>query len=1112
MQSGEVGAAVVIELREKLGIGYSRELLRVPFSALDRDALVPGCVALEGVDGSIEAQATGTEFWQGQANIKKGYVVFVADLPALATRRYSIRSKRPKSCSADLKVDIRGNEADFRTKRFSLQLPIGAAKGKATGSSDVPAPFGDIQIGNGKWKAAVGWFGPDLVKAWSARVVEAGPMISRWEGRWEYATGATLHVRVSMAAGDSRAEVETEFSGDTPDSGWFIDLSQIPGLRVPLIAESANNPWGQRVKVGNDVRFEKAAVVLADQPSGPIVSLVPWPDWWDGRTQTSWTFVSPEGEQLLFLESLDGPSWIEPGAIGSMLAWGSPAQRKKWVPLGKDGDGHVRIRFNNAGGTRKFLLGSGAPGWGRALEKIGDMTLEWSPTVKVQHPLLFVDRSELLRLRSAGVLPTGQVQQLLRTASTSSVQYGRGGANALGPALRAYVISGDSEVARKGRLPEIADDLGMNAVSGNFDYMRSTTLLTNLYDAIADDGVLSEAQLRLLRARMAWLGYHLADPGTWSSERGFGSGNLDMHISFAVNLGLVAAALPDHPMSAAWWSMASQRVERWLSMFVGPNGEWPENTHYTSVSFSTLLPLVLAARHRGNAALLKDDRVRRALINLARQYAPPDPRYSNLRTLVGYGKGTAGERFALAGVYAKAIRPFDATTSREMQWVWLQGGKSLNFGNRTMMGFEDVVTDPGLESSPPDWDSLKTSDFVLSDSNFGGEAESFFFFLNSASPSVSPREAGSIIALYARGKPISVLFGNGEHSPWTREIRLQNRVIGARDWSGKDGGRSLITHDKVLVKGTGGSVLPHQDYAQFIAEVVGSGQGGDDVPATLSQWPQSKRPADGPFRWTRQILFVKPSRATDAHYCVFRDTVTGGQATEWTLWLLAKGIAPGPSGTAMQTAGVTELPLVDTYTAMGQYDVDLELFVASPRESPRHTLRWGFRQGPGFNQVPEGFGETQDLFHLRMDSDGSYYVVAYPRAHAEVSPRFSTEDEGRVIRIESATGTDWIFLGDGEQGARTFELSFSAGAVGSIQLRKERLVLALARAGTIAFRRTTFTSELPATVDIDTAGNSRVAFEDGHPGGAITVSISGKTATRYFIAPGVREQLLGPSS
>src|SRR4030095_452029 len=110
---------------------------------------------------------------------------------------------------------------------------------------------------------------------------------------------------------------------------------------------------------------------------------------------------------------------------------------------------------------------------------------------------------------------------------------------------------------------------------------------------------------------------------------------------------------------------------------------------------------------------------------------------------------------------------------------------------------------------------------------------------------------------------------------------------------------------------------------------------------------------------------------------------------------------PPPGATII---GSHELPLTNRSTAIGQYDVDLEYFIASPTDTTRYTMRWGFKQAPGWNNVPEGFGEYQDLLHLRLPGNGAYYLALFPHTRTTKSPKFDALGSGRIIRVTSEFG------------------------------------------------------------------------------------------------------------
>ena len=76
------------------------------------------------------------------------------------------------------------------------------------------------------------------------------------------------------------------------------------------------------------------------------------------------------------------------------------------------------------------------------------------------------------------------------------------------------------------------------------------------------------------------------------------------------------------------------------------------------------------------------------------------------------------------------------------------------------------------------------------------------------------------------------------------------------------------------------------------------------VPETVGPWPWVAEVADGPIDWTRQTLFVKDREAAGVNYYLFRDTVSGGQPTEWTFWTMSDrlGTAEGMAGPAAALA------------------------------------------------------------------------------------------------------------------------------------------------------------------------------------------------------------------
>jgi hypothetical protein len=215
-----------------------------------------------------------------------------------------------------------------------------------------------------------------------------------------------------------------------------------------------------------------------------------------------------------------------------------------------------------------------------------------------------------------------------------------------------------------------------------------------------------------------------------------------------------------------------------------------------------------------------------------------------------------------------------------------------------------------------------------------------------------------------------------------------------------------------------------------------------EMPEDMPQWPAVDRAGELPINWRRQILFVKGQKAADPSYLVLRDTVRGGQPTMWQFWTLSDGIVPtaqvsDPTAPPRVKPGAPCLPARelqrDRFTAVGQLDLDVEYFVAAPRGTPRHTLRYGTTYS---YPIPD-FAEHHDLLQLRQPGDGSYYVVLFPRRRNEPVPTFRTHAQGAVIEVAGSWGTDYVLLADGPIDARVCDNLVLHGPAACVQQRRE---------------------------------------------------------------------------
>jgi len=209
----------------------------------------------------------------------------------------------------------------------------------------------------------------------------------------------------------------------------------------------------------------------------------------------------------------------------------------------------------------------------------------------------------------------------------------------------------------------------------------------------------------------------------------------------------------------------------------------------------------------------------------------------------------------------------------------------------------------------------------------------------------------------------------------------------------------------------------------------------------------------------------------------------------------------------------------DRFTAVGRFNVDVEYYIAQPSDTERWTMRWG-QKYVDYGVQGEDY---RDLLQLRLDGDGEYFVVMFPRFREEAPPQFATLGDGSVIRITGGFGTDYCFL-PGNLAEVSFGEVHFRGEAGSIQDRADTKLLATGAAGEARFGEWGIAAPQAASLRVE-PGRVVVRLPYGHKdGGEVTLRTSGQwepvavkggvTLTpveggcRVVLAPGVVEVVL----
>ena len=1063
-----------IVLKEHVSRQWTGELLSYPFAAPEGACHVDS-VSLRGPNGPMPVQLSDVAYWPKTQMVKSATVWFVTDLAPLSTNVYTVRygtvSTEAARVQGDLSVTAAAGQVEMSTSRFGARLRLGAETyDQAWPAGEVPGPVAALRLADGTWFGGSRLFGGAKLTGWSGRLVALGPVFGQVDYTYQYEDGNTVKLMARLHEGAAGLYWEADVTEDRPEDG--VDLVLSKGL-PPLTLVIQREAYKDRPQIG-DMKWGKwVEIPLASYEKELVTNLSPWADWWSTWTQTSVRLRISSQERELHLASHDPGDWVEPAAAGTMRSWS--AWQHKLIPVKRGADGKVYLHVNNAAGRRKWSIEDREPTYAEErrmslaqvkaewppLNEVKDWLLEW-PTKSVvarspdraaeagqTHPHLFVSREDVEAAREH-VKPDKDILWLANYIGREKIRPVPSYKDA--QAIECYVTTkGDPEIAKKVRLVDrVRQHLG---ALGDFDKMRGTQTVAALYDLMMGTDLIDDAEKRLYRSQMAFLGYILARPSTWNIERGYRSYNPNMSLSYLLARGVAACAIPDHPRAREWVAPGLSRTETWLNE-VGPEGEWYESAHYSQVSAFAMTSFAVAVKRAGFQNLFLNENLKKWAMWLAQIYTPRDPMEGrrNRRATPPIGRATAGVPWGLFGLMAKATVDTDPLYSKQMQWAWAGSDYVRSTANH-LGGFESVYMDPALPMAVPDWTSkLFPQVGPLFRNGVGDQHENYLVVHANTGAGIRPSEFGCLALWFARGVPIAGSFPGGYKE---RHQLLMSRVIPAFSWrEGEQWSDSRFGCNTSVTMGTF-SALPRQDYFAVSYQLKSWKGGRYGTPKDPVSWP----PVDGspafPISWRRRMLYVQDDEPDGLNYLVMRDSVSGGKPSLWQMWTVSEKI-----GTPEQVQNV-EAFLADKpgntaapahplqgnrFTAVGRFNVDVDYYIAAPLDTERWTMRMGQRY---VDYAVQGH-DYRDLLQLRLNGNGDYFVAIFPRFREETAPQFSSLCDGTVIEITGDHGTDYCFL-PGEEAEATVDSVHFRGQAGSVQARGDVIVLAIGAAGEVRY-------------------------------------------------------------
>lgn len=1114
-------------IQEFLDRDYGPQLMSRGVAAAE-GLTVPESLALTGPSGALPVQASDVEQWADGRSLKAATIHFVSALRSLEARSFTLTSDPAQAArvaaTADLRVVERDGRVEMTTSRFGVRFPLGRQKfPDPVPAADVPAPVEALRLADGTWCGGSEWYGGKRIVAYESAVTARGPVFGEVRMRYRFDDGTILDMRARLAAGDSMVDWRVRVSPYDPEAaakqvveswpdenplspreeclraGWRLILDKgLENLRFSVSPEFGENRWGVHEWKGDRWSDVPVDVTAKDEPPGLLVNLVPWNDWWNSSTKTELTFSTPERGPIYAMRTLDPADWVEPASRGTFALWASRRMRQQWIPLVRGDDGSVFLQFGLSPGIRRLLIGGAEAGLGREYERIGDRIFDW-PNRHRGHPCLYMDAAELRDVQRRGPSPA-EVQKLIVAAGKPAALP----VEADNAAVGAWLLTGDRRVAAAVQLPQRAH--AHLALFGEFDRMRSTFQLCGLYDAAMTGDLLPTAERRVLRARMAYLAYLIADAETWSMERGYCSGNLNMSVTHILNQGILACLLPDHPRAGEWADAGLGMLDRMLEKNVGPAGEWPESVaNYASVSVSALLPLAIAARSARWDDFVDDPRMRRLLLFLAKQYTPPDPRGAEngdrfVSLLPPIGRGGARGRNGLPGMMARATAASDPGYAAALQWTWKRSGEPRHIPDARLGGWEHVYLDTTLPARNPGWsfDVFPKSGGIIRRGI--GTPHEWYVPLLADPADAFPSEFGGLPIVFAKGAPIIARFSGGYAE---REELFVNRVIPSRPRGDKDFRMKHFYHETTggltAAAGLPGAAYLEGDFQIEGPHFVSHESTAFDRMVELPEWPGVEKFAAGGISWKRQLLVQRDADPAGPGTIFLRDSVVGGQPTSWQTWFLSDGIGPAVGrsldpDTTVRIQPARELQ-GDHFRAKGQFGVDCEVFVAEPRETRRQTVRWG----RSYDYWPlSKLEETMDLLHLQRGDDGAYVVAIHPRRNNDPVPDFASLADGRVVRVHGPHGVEYGFVSEDDADVMADDVRFRGrAAVFSERSDSVRVTLA-SKGGVQTTLRGCIGEEYPFEVAATDAVDVLVSADDV----VVTLpAVEGRMSVRLTVPP-----------
>jgi hypothetical protein len=933
-------------------------------------------------------------------------IEFLADLEPFEKRAYHFaRATGHAAAATDLKIE----ETSDAIRLINSRIGISIRKKLAAGQG----PIESIRLASGHWIGNSLLHGAPPVLSYSVSLVARGPVFAEITCDIKFVDARSWQLRLRINANEPVVLVNEKFSLNDSTSFQLMLSPQFSpdGLFYRFGKASSADGEGKLATWKIPATHDAAAFVLE-----------PWLHWSERERQGTWfALYNEQRSDLLSIAARTPSLWVDPERLeqraSSQTFLTSDRDGLKWTLALKDGARQWMIAALDKNTSLaplrdKNLYQAPLPQQYQIkysdfpLDRIKDYITRWRGD-ESDHPHLIVTRNnitalcrnfrpdpaELASYRTAPIVFNRIDEPIIYFLCTHDL--------ALGQHLASTAVSWVQDAVNMLVRQDALVTLG-------FAPHQQTAIATamNLADVIWSSGYLSAELRDRLKAQVAILAYTVNRDDYWSPPRGF-AGNPNMTSTVAAYRALLGAMIPAHPIAAAWVANGIKELKYQLDHWSDDDGGWLEAPHYAMVSYDCLLGVFLMAHNAGFGDYLYDPKMKKIAEWFAKISTPPDPQLDGHRHLPPIGNTYMREPTGEFGLIASLWKLKDPEFAANMQWMYQQQGSPAEPGlggfYPTLAGFRQLLINPFIVGKPPTYRSeLFSRTGVVLRNHFPSERETQLYLIAGANHEHYDQDSGSF-TLWGKGHLIANDFGYGGNMPAD-----DHNMVVAADAPGGD-----------IMQVAEFSSGPNLDYVRGVKNGA----------------------------WTRQIAFIKDADPLGPNYFVISDSLktpawrlwlTADKVTTWRLWLTADKVT---------TSG-------QSVVAVGKDDVNTDIFFVEPAGVSLRTEQ-KTRQTSGIAAGDYGILSTTQTGLIATSNGGAgFTAVVYPRLKREPAPVVTELAGGKVIKMQSGAGTDYVFLASAPFAYRDQDISFS-GTVGLVQIRSNEANLSLGALGKLtAFGKT----------------------------------------------------------